>query len=261
MNNNLAVTIIQFDIIWENKEQNLKYINNILDNNKTNTDIIILPEMFTTGFTMNVKQLAENMNGDTIKWLNEKSQKLNSVIIGSIIINDNNKYFNRLLCVFPNGNILYYDKRHLFRMGNEQEYYAHGLKKLIIDIKGWKIRPLICYDLRFPVWSRNCNDYDLLIYIANWPSSRNEVWEKLLYARAIENQSYAIGVNRIGKDGMNINYSGNSMIIDPKGNIISQINLKENIIFTYTLSKSNLVKFREKFPAYLDADKFKIIDC
>jgi omega-amidase len=259
MNNDLAITLIQFDIEWEQKEKNLVYLNNLLGNIKTQSDLIILPEMFTTGFSMNTVHLAESMDGDTVKWLKKMSESLNSVIMGSIIIFEDGNYYNRLVCAYPNGRLYHYDKRHLFRMGNENEHFSSGLSKMIIEINGWKIRPLICYDLRFPVWSRNCNDYDILVCSANWPAVRNQIWEKLLVARAIENLSYSVGVNRIGKDGRGLNYSGDSIIVDFKGNIVFTAKPEEEIIETFKLSYSDLYDFRQKFPVHLDSDKFEII--
>jgi omega-amidase len=259
MINDLTVTIVQFDIAWEQKEINLLYLDSKLKNIQAHSDIIILPEMFTTGFTMNTIALAESMDGDSVKWLIKTSGNLNSVITGSIIISENGKYYNRLICAFPDGKLFYYDKRHLFRMGNENEHFSSGTGKLVIDVNGWKIRPLICYDLRFPVWSRNINDYDLLVYVANWPAVRNQIWEKLLMARAIENLSYTIGVNRIGKDERDINYSGSSIIVDFKGNIIHSSKQGEEDIFTYKLSYNDLQDFRNKFPVHLDSDLFEII--
>ncbi|MBN2520181.1 MAG: amidohydrolase [Bacteroidales bacterium] len=255
----LKVALFQIDINWEKKDENLKKISKIFKKINNDIDLIILPEMFTTGFTMNTLENAEDMNGITINWMKQYSKETNSLIIGSIIINENKKYYNRLICSFPDGNMNYYDKKHLFRMSNENKHYTSGNKKLIIEFKGWNMCPMICYDLRFPVWSRNTDSYDLLIYIANWPEKRRDHWIKLLFARAIENQSYVIGLNRIGTDGNGINYSGDSIIINPKGELLNKvITQKEKIIYA-TLSKKEIIDYKKSFPVYSDADRFRLI--
>jgi predicted amidohydrolase len=255
----IAITYIQTDLFWENSAANLekfeRYFKQIKD-----THMVILPEMFNTGFSMNVKDLAQGQNGEVVQWLLNQSKKNSFAIVGSTIICDENKHYNRLLMVSPNGEINYYDKRHLFRMGNEGDNFDAGTRMAIFNYLGWRIRPLICYDLRFPVWSRNQNNYDMLIYVANWPAARCEVWKTLLKARAIENQCYVVGVNRIGEDGMKISYAGDSMVIDPKGNVISEIVENKEGFSTITLSLSELQNFKEKFPVHLDADNFKIMD-
>ncbi len=253
------VSLIQTDLFWEDAEKNRIEIGNKISLLPKDTDIIVLPEMFTTGFSMNVSKLAEQFKGDTFYWLKNTAKERNCLIIGSIIVEENNNYYNRLIAMLPDGNYHYYDKRHLFRMGNEHKNYSGGLKRLILDYKGWRICPLICYDLRFPVWSRNNNDYDILIYIANWPKSRSYVWKQLLIARALENQAYVVGVNRIGKDEENIFYSGESMLIDAKGQIINDVEANKNTEITLNISYSDLEKFRNKFPVSLDADNFKIL--
>ena len=257
--NELKLTIIQTDIIWEDRQKNLQNYESLLDNHKERSDLIVLPEMFTTGFTMNTADLAEEMNGNAVKWMRTYSAKLNTAMIGSVIIKENGHFYNRLIVVKPDSEeIEYYDKRHLFRMGNEHRNYSEGSRKLIFDIKGWKICPLICYDLRFPVWSRNIGDYDVLIYVANWPESRREGWNTLLSARAIENQCYVAGVNRIGNDGNMISYSGDSMVIDAKGQIISETKPYSLSAETVKLSMTDLTDFRQKFPVFLDKDDFEI---
>ena len=223
INNKIKISIIQSDIVWEDVNENLKRFSQKVSDLEDKTDIIVLPEMFTTGFSMKSKELAETMEGKTVSWLKDYSKKVNALIIASLIISENGEFYNRLICAFPDGKIEHYNKRHLFRMANENNYYSQGTKKLIIEYKGWRIRPLICYDLRFPVWSRNKNDYDLLVYIANWPERRNESWKTLLKARAIENQAFLVGVNRIGKDKNNVIYSGDSALISPQGNLLSII--------------------------------------
>ncbi len=257
--NDLKVTIIQADLAWENKEENINKFSSFIGEIKEETDLIILPEMFSTGFTMKTEKLAEDFKGETIQWMKNIAKDKNAVLIGSIIVKVRELYYNRLIIMHPNGNIEYYDKRHLFRMGNEHYVYTKGKKKHISDINEWKIRPLICYDLRFPVWSRNENDYDVLVYIANWPENRRDAWLTLLIARAIENQCYVIGVNRVGQDGNAISYSGDSVVIDPKGRIISETKPYKESVETLKLSISELTEFRQKFPVDLDADKFNVI--
>ncbi len=255
----LKVTTIQTDLIWEDKKENLKRFSNLINEINEDTDLIILPEMFSTGFSMKAEKLAENFDGETVKWMKTTAQEKNSAIIGSIIIKVREKYYNRLLVVHQNGNIEYYDKRHLFRMQNEHNIYTAGKQKTVTDIKGWKIMPLICYDLRFPVWCRNEDNYDILVFIANWPESRREAWLTLLIARAMENQSYVIGVNRIGKDNNAINFSGDTAVINAKGQIISKTKPYTETVETLSLSLQELTTIRQKFPANLDADKFNII--
>jgi predicted amidohydrolase len=255
----LKVTLVQSDLKWENSGYNLSLFADRIKSIALPTDLIILPELFTTGFTMNVSRVSEGMSGDSVKWMKKMARSMKACITGSLLIREQGHYFNRLIWMKPSGQFLTYDKRHLFRMGDEHVHYAAGNKKLIADLNQWKIRPLICYDLRFPVWSRSLSDYDLLIYIANWPAPRISVWETLLKARAIENQCFVIGLNRIGIDGMGLNYSGDSLVIDYKGNIIKQLPENKNKTETITLSLSELKEFREKFPVYLDGDKFAIL--
>ncbi len=259
MNQNLSITIIQSDLKWQDKIANRNYFGKLLEKTDKKSDLIILPEMFTTGFSMNSKVLAETMDGDSISWMKNVARSLDSVIIGSLIIEENRNYYNRLLWVYPDGNVLKYDKRHLFRMAEENKYYAAGNLKLIVEYKAWKICPLVCYDLRFPVWCRNQEDFDMLIFIANWPEKRNQTWKTLLLARAIENQVYVIGVNRIGTDANDIDYSGDSAIIDPKGNLISDTKPNEESVETVELSLQELNKFRENFPVSMDKDDFRLI--
>jgi predicted amidohydrolase len=256
---NLNVSLVQPDLIWENTEKNLSRLEGLIMKADDPKDLIILPELFSTGFTMHTSSLAENMEGPTILWLKKMASALSCCITGSLIIKEGENYFNRLVFMYPSGKFDVYDKRHLFRIGKEHQYYNPGTKKLIVEYKNWLIRPLICYDLRFPVWSRNCMDYDILIYVASWPESRKNVWEALLRARAIENQCYVIGVNRIGKDGNQINHTGESVVFDYKGNPI--LSLPENIetIDSVILNKEELIQFRSTFPVQLDADKFTLI--
>lgn len=256
---NLKVTIIQSDLHWENVDKNLATFTDKINAITEQTDIIVLPEMFTTGFSMDSIRLAEKMDGKTVFWMKQQAVKKNAVITGSLIIEEDGKYFNRLVWAQPDETVFIYDKRHLFRMAEEDKHFSAGENRLIVEWKGWKICPLICYDLRFPVWSRNSLPaFDCLIYVANWPEARKEPWSKLLEARAIENQVYVVGVNRIGLDGKEISYSGNSAIVDPKGNVISSVSPKLNEIVTIGLNKSDLEDFREKFPVGLDADDFEV---
>ena len=255
----LTVTIIQADLVWENVSQNLSQFDAKIKSISEQTDLIILPEMFSTGFSMNAKQLAEEADGSTINWLREKSAKKKVDLAGSVIIKEHDSYFNRLYWAKPNGKLFFYDKRHLFRMAKEHEVYSAGNENIIVKLKGWRIRPFICYDLRFPVWSRNLdNQYDMAVYIANWPEKRAHHWRSLLLARAIENQAYVIGVNRVGKDGLGVSYSGDSMIIDPIGNILVH-KRKSEAIHTEQLSYLTLENFHKKFPAWMDGDRFEVL--
>ena len=258
MADKLNITIVQSDLVWENVDANLEMFSEKIAK-ITNTDIVVLPEMFNTGFSMNSKNLAETVDGKSVNWLKQQAKNKNAVIIASLIIKDGEDYFNRLFWINPDGTYQYYNKRHLFRMANEHNYYTAGTDEIIINYKGWRIKPLICYDLRFPVWARNKNDYDLLIYVANWPERRAEPWKILLKARAIENQSYVVGVNRVGTDGNNVIFSGDSAIIDAYGKVISTIKAHEDTFESINISLSELNSFRKKFPVGLDADEFKIL--
>jgi omega-amidase len=251
--NELKVTLVQPDLVWEDKSANLTKIAGMLKN-IGQTDLIVLPEMFTTGFSMKVKELGESMEGLTINWMKGKALQCNSVVTGSLIISEAGNFYNRIVWVTPVGMVQFYDKRHLFSMGEEHLHFTPGNKRITFEWKGWKIRLLICYDLRFPVWSRNHDDYDLLIYTANWPSPRHHVWKNLLTARALENQSYCIGVNRVGKDGMGLEYLGDSGCIDARGEAVWLG--PEEKVRTFTLSLEQLLSFREKFPILKDRDAF-----
>lgn len=254
----LKISVFQFDLAWEDIVANRAKIDRMLEQMRTDTDVVFLPEMFSTGFTMNVSQVAETMSGETIEWLKQQSREHRVALCGSLIIQDADKYYNSLVFITPSGTVLHYDKRHLFAMGNEDGYFQAGSKRLIVEYEGWRICPLICYDLRFPVWSRNRNEYDVLVYCANWPESRKDLWNTLLKARAIENQSFVIGVNRVGVDGNQISYSGNSQLIDAKGRLVaSGDESAESIIFAEFSSKE-LADFRIKFPVLNDADEFVI---
>jgi predicted amidohydrolase len=260
----LKVTIIQSDLHWEDIGANLSMFEEKIWRISGNTDVIVLPEMFTTGFTMAAPRLAEMMNMRTTKWMKQMADQTGALILGSFIANVHERYYNRLLWMEPGGHYKTYDKRHLFRMANEHKTYSAGESLLIGSWKGWRICPLVCYDLRFPVWSRNRFEitsrklaYDLLIYIANWPTIRIDAWDALLKARAIENLSYTIGVNRVGQDGTGIEYNGHSTFIGPKGESIFSTDGMETIK-TIEINANSLQAYRDKFPAYLDSDEFSI---
>ena len=258
----LTLTIIQTDLVFENKTVNLERLKSKIENIEQRTEIVVLPEMFSTGFSMQSEVFAETMEGETVKWMKEIAEANKIILTGSIIIEEDGQYFNRLVWMLPNGQLGYYDKRHLFAYGEEDKYYTGGNKRLIASVKGWKINLLICYDLRFPVWSRQQSvldetEYDLLIYVANWPEKRSHAWKTLLCARAIENQCYVAGVNRVGKDNKNIYHSGNSLVIDPLGQVLYHMADEEDV-FTITLQKEDLNKARTQFPFWKDADDFTI---
>ncbi len=307
----LTITTIQAFLQWENKAANLQYFSEKINGIRENTEIVVLPEMFSTGFSMKPEILAERMDGPTMDWMKRTAAQKRVVLTGSLIIEEEGHYFNRLIWMLPNGKYGYYDKRHRFAYAVENEHYTAGRKRLIASVKGWKINLLVCYDLRFPVWSRQTPadaldakpiaaftdenpgpaeqslgpggqspesgsqssepgvmapsgptasdglEYDVLIYVANWPERRSHAWKTLLQARAIENQSYVVGVNRVGEDGNNISHNGDSMIIDPLGEVLYH-GVKEEAIFTYTLRKERLEEIRSRFPFWRDADDFSI---
>lgn len=254
----LKVVAIQTSLAWESIDDNLKALSSRINTIASNPDLIILPEMFSTAFSMNSTELAENMDGTAVKWMAEIAAKTHAVITGSLIIKEGDHFYNRLIWMRPDGTHSHYDKRHLFRMMDEDQHFSPGSDRIIVELGGWKICPLICYDLRFPVWSRNNNEYDCLIYVANWPEPRREAWRTLIRARAHENQAYVIGLNRVGKDANDIEFAGDSVILDPKGNVISE-GLDKEALIVGSLSYQELVEFREKFPMHLDADKFSVL--
>jgi predicted amidohydrolase len=262
----LTTTLVQTNLHWENKEKNLKMLEEKILGIGEKTELVILPEMFSTGFSMNPGRLAEKMDGNTIQWMKGISKKKNIILAGSLIIEEEGNFYNRLVWMMPNGQYGTYDKRHRFAYGGEDEQFAAGSKRLIASVKGWKINLLVCYDLRFPVWARqqlqqneNGFEYDLLVYVANWPERRIQAWKTLLQARAIENQCYTIGVNRVGNDGNEIYYNGCSTIVNPLGEILYEKKDDEEI-FTLTLEKEKLNEVRGKFPFWKDADHFQIIN-
>lgn len=254
----LKVAIIQSKLAWEQPAENRRHFSDKIADISEEVDLIVLPEMFTTGFSMSPENCAEGMNGETCQWMQEIAREKNSAICGSIMIVENGKYFNRFLFVAPNGDISTYNKRHLFTLAGEHETYEQGKQNVLIEYKGWKIRPQICYDLRFPVFIRNTDNYDLLIFVANWPETRINAWDTLLKARAIENLCYAIGVNRVGDDANNLKYNGHSAIYNPLGNeICSPIHVEEKTVVV-TLEKSVIDKTRNQLNFLNDRDQFKI---
>ncbi|MEO7768904.1 MAG: nitrilase family protein [Ferruginibacter sp.] len=277
----LTITTIQSKLEWESKPANLRMLGKKIDEMEERTEIVVLPEMFSTGFSMQASLLAEKMDGETVEWMREIAARNKIILTGSLIIEENGRYFNRLIWMLPNGQFGAYDKRHLFAYAEEDKYYTAGNKRLVASVKGWKINLQICYDLRFPVWARNqlvetatlpeqrfgvsapeadpaiAPEYDILVYVANWPERRNHAWKTLLCARAIENQCYVVGVNRVGRDGNNINYSGNSLVIDPLGEVLYHVADEEDV-FTINLQKDQLEEVRTKFPFWKESDHFTL---
>jgi omega-amidase len=259
----LTVTTIQADLVWEDKTANLQRFEEKIRDIEVKTEVVILPEMFSTGFSMRPEELAETMEGITVTWMKRVSAEYNIILTGSLIIEEEEKYFNRLIWMLPNGQYGHYDKRHLFAFGKEDEHYSAGNKRLIASVKGWRINLLVCYDLRFPVWARQQHkeegaEYDLLIYVANWPERRSHAWKTLLCARAIENQCYVVGVNRVGNDGKDIYHSGNTLVIDPLGQVLYHM-AEEEETNTITLSRGKLDEVRASFPFLKDADDFTLL--
>ncbi|KAA5827900.1 amidohydrolase [Algibacter amylolyticus] len=257
MKKDLKIALIQTDLVWENPEQNRVNFTKKIKNISEDVDIIVLPEMFTSGFTMNASAVAETMDGKTVTWLKELALQVDAAIIGSMVILEGNAFYNRLLFVMPSGQVSHYDKRHSFTLVGEEKVYTSGIKKVIVDYKGWKICPLICYDLRFPVWARNTEDYDVLLYVANWPKPRVSAWDTLLKARAIENMSYCVGVNRVGVDGVNAVYSGHSAVYDVLGQQLVTCAPNEDTIKIATLEKRHVEAYRNKFKFLNDKDQFE----
>lgn len=277
----LAITLIQPDLRWEDKAANLRHFETLIGEIRENTHLVVLPEMFSTGFSMRPEALAEHMDGPTVAWMKQIAASKKVILTGSLIIEEKGRYFNRLIWMLPNGRYGIYDKRHRFAYAGEDQHYTAGHKRLIASVNGWRVNLLVCYDLRFPVWSRQQlqepleppaagetvplknpgsapePEFDLLVYVANWPQRRSHAWKTLLQARAIENQSYVVGVNRVGNDGNDIYHSGDSMIVDPLGEILYQAGDKESI-FTLTLQREKLEEVRTRFPFWKDADSFTI---
>ncbi len=258
MKDTLRLSLVQSDLIWGDVKSNLEQFTHQLSELKGKSDLIVLPEMFTSGFIMAGKEEIASYTDITVAWMCEQATHLGSYIMGSFIVNEADTYYNRMYTVSPDGDIFTYDKRHLFRMGNEHEHFEGGKEKGIVNIGEWRIRPIVCYDLRFPVWSRNQQDYDLLVCVANWPDARRDVWNTLLKARAIDNQAFVAGVNRVGRDGMDLTYAGDSSLIDARGRVIAKCEDYKSHIQTTHISLDELKSFRKKFPVYLDADDFEI---
>jgi predicted amidohydrolase len=259
----LNITLIQPDLVWEDKKSNLLKFEEFFHQIDRKTDLVVLPEMFNTGFVVDQRSLAEDMKGPTVEWIAAQASKLNSVLTGSLVIVENGNFYNRLVWMEPNGNYKTYDKRHLFHPGNEHEQFSQGTQKLVVDLLGWKVCPLVCYDLRFPVWSKNTwkdgiYEYDILLYMANWPAARSYAYRQLLIARAIENQCYVVAVNRVGIDGKGTNHQGESTVIDFKGKHIFEMEANQEGIESCNLSYNQLADFRKGFMVGMDWDRFEI---
>ncbi len=254
----LRVTLVQSMLHWEDAAANRAMFGQKLAALKGTTDLIVLPEMFTTGFSMRSTDLAETIEGATVQWMREQAAATNAALYGSTIITANGKYFNRGLFVRPDGQVTVYDKRHLFRFANENEHYAPGAERVVVEWRGWRFLLQVCFDLRFPVFARNRDDYDAILYVANWPEARRYPWSQLLIARAIENQCYVVGANRVGMDGKGMHYTGDSVVIDPRGAVIGSVEPSQEGAATVALDYASLEDFREKFPVAKDADEFSL---
>lgn len=252
----LNITLIQTDIVWEDKAANLQHYEQLIAGITGQRHVVVLPEMFSTGFSMAPERLAEPMDGTSIKWMADIAVKYRCILTGSLMVEEEGKYYNRMLWVQPDGRIGFYDKRHLFAHGSEDKHYTPGDTRQIVSVNGWRINLLVCYDLRFPVWSRNKNEeYDVLIYVANWPQQRSLAWKTLLQARAIENMSYVVGVNRVGTDAKGLVYSGDSSAFGPLGELLWQ-QTATAAVHTVTLDKETLLQARTNLPFLKDADNF-----
>jgi omega-amidase len=257
----LTFTLLQQPLVWEDKTANIQHFDSIIQQLQQHTEVVVLPEMFSTGFSMRPELLAETMDGPTVGWMRDTAAEKKIILTGSVIIEENGHYHNRLIWMLPNGEYGYYDKKHCFGYAGEDKHYTPGNKRLIASVKGWRINLQICYDLRFPVWARQQQhdgpEYDVLLYVANWPERRNYAWKTLLQARAIENQCYVIGVNRVGRDGNDIYHSGDSMVVDAMGTVLYDKPHGDDV-FTITLDKQSLEDTRSKLPFLKDADPFTI---
>lgn len=253
----LHIRLLQADLVWENPHANCQHIKQLLESKPHPCDLIVLPEMFSTGFSMNPRGLAEEMDGPSMQWMAEQARNFEANVTGSLMIRSNGQHFNRLIWMKPDGSYLYYDKKHLFALAGEADYYQAGKKHLVVELKGWKVMPLICYDLRFPIWSRNKMDYDLLLYVANWPDRRKQHWKTLLAARAIENQVYTIGVNRCGTDANDLYYSGDTSLYDYSGELMGCIAHQEGLL-DFKLDKTPQAEYRSKLPFLKDGDLFTL---
>src|SRR5690606_11907076 len=268
MSSTLTVTLIQSALHWEDKKANLEMFTQKINSIKEKTELVVLPEMFSTGFSMNPKKLAETMDGETINWMKKTAAEKRVIITGSVIISEKNNFYNRMIWMLPNGKYGYYDKRHLFAYAGEDEHYSSGKKRFIASVKGRRLHLQVCHDLRFPVWSRQVTDkeneedgteYDLLIYVANWPDRRRHAWNTLLQARAIENQCFVVGVNRVGTDANGHYYSGDSLVANPLGELYYHKQEEEDV-FTITLNKDEVTGIREKLPFWKDGDEFRLLE-
>lgn len=256
----LNVSIVQCMLHWEDAGANRAMLQERLAALKGTTDLIVLPEMFTTGFSMRSGELAEGMEGTTVAWMRDRAADLGAALYGSVIIGEGGRRYNRGLFVMPDGRITTYDKRHLFRFAGETEHYSPGRKRVVVEWHGWRILLQVCFDLRFPVFARNRGDYDAILYVANWPEPRRFPWSQLLIARAIENQCYVVGVNRVGMDGKGNHYSGDSVVLDPRGACIASVASAREGLATAHLDRAGLDEFRTKFPVALEADDFALRD-
>lgn len=254
----LRITLVQYDIAWENPSANRSRLEAWIGPLIGKTDLFLLPEMFATGFSMNARELAEKQDGPTVSWMKKMAVLSGAAIAGSLIIEEGGRFFNRFLFVTPSGEIYHYDKRHLFSIGTEDRYFNRGTSRQIVNYKGWRIALFTCYDLRFPVWCRTGNNADLMLFTANWPANRKNVWQTLLHARAIENQLYVAGVNRVGLDGAGTVHDGESMVVGPKGDDLHCFTEKGEGVETVIISLSELNTFRKKFPVWKDADLYEI---
>lgn len=254
----LRVTIVQSMLHWEDAQANRGMFAEKVASLKGATDLVLLPEMFTTGFSMRSTELAEAMSGPTVHWMREQAEAIGAAVYGSTIITDGRDHFNRGLFVKPDGDVTIYDKRHLFRFANETDHYSAGKERVVVEWKGWRILLQVCFDLRFPVFARNRGDYDAILYLANWPEARRYAWSQLLIARAIENQVYVAGVNRVGMDGKGIHYTGDSVVLDPRGMVIGQVGPAQEGQATIALDWNALEDFRAKFPLAKEADDFEL---
>ncbi len=258
MSDILRLCLVQSDLLWGDVHANLNEFAEKFAGLEGKCDLIVLPEMFTSGFMMSDKVRIATYAAETRTWMLNQAKQLNSYLMGSFIVEENGAFYNRMFTASPRGDVSIYDKRHLFRMGNEHEHFSAGKEKGIIEIGAWRIRPIVCYDLRFPVWNRNQQDYDLLVCVANWPEARRDVWNTMLKSRALDNQAFVAGVNRVGKDGMSLSYSGDSSLFDARGRLLNKCEDYKNELQITEISLGELQHFRTKFPVYLDADDFEI---
>jgi omega-amidase len=259
----LTITLIQTNLFWEDKAANLAMLEQKINAIEAATELVVLPEMFSTGFSMKPAQLAETMEGETVSWMKRMAAARKIILTGSVIIEQEGLYYNRMIWMLPNGQYGYYDKRHRFAFAGEDAHYTAGNRRVVAQVNGWKVNLLVCYDLRFPVWARQQlqeggPEYDLLLYVANWPQRRSHAWQTLLQARAIENQCYVVGLNRVGNDGNGIYHSGDSMVVDPLGQTLYH-RADDEDVFTITLQRENLEEVRSKFPFWKDGDSFNLL--